>query len=106
MDNHTPTPWTFDEVWALIMGPDNVEVCAIHSGQSMHTKRVNRNVARDNAALILRAVNCHADLVRGCQTALAYLADPRSKFKENRDAAVEIIREALKKAESLPGTLR
>ncbi len=37
-------------------------------------------------------------LLRGCQATLAYLADPPSKFPENRAEAVRIIQEALKLA--------
>ncbi len=38
------------------------------------------------------------DLMRGCQAAIAYLADPPSKFPENRAEAVRIINDALDKA--------
>ena len=55
---HTPTPWTYDEVWALVKGPKGEEVCAIHSGQG-DNERVDRNVAYANAELIVRAVNAH-----------------------------------------------
>lgn len=40
-----------------------------------------------------------ADLLQGCRAAIAYLADPPSKFPENRAAAVQIIRSAISKAE-------
>ena len=42
------------------------------------------------------------ELLRGCNAALAYLATPRSKFKENREAAEKIISDAIAKAESTP----
>lgn len=44
-----------------------------------------------NAALIAAA----PALLRGCQAALAYLADPPSEFPENRQEAARIIRDAL-----------
>ena len=39
------------------------------------------------------------ELLRGCVAALAYLADPQSKFRENREAAANIIRTAIAKVE-------
>ena len=39
------------------------------------------------------------ELLRGCNAALAYLADPASKFEENRRTAREIISDAIAKAE-------
>ena len=38
------------------------------------------------------------DLLRGCQAALAYLADPPSEFPGNRAEATAIIRVAIAKA--------
>jgi hypothetical protein len=49
-----------------------------------------------NARLIAAA----PELLDGCNAALAYLADPPSEFKENRKAAVAIIRAAIAKATS------
>lgn len=39
-----------------------------------------------------------AQLLRGCQAAIAYLADPPDKFKENRQVATEIIMKAISEA--------
>ncbi len=52
-----------------------------------------------DAQLIARAVNCHDDLLRACQAAIAYLVTPRSKFASNRAAASCLIRDAIAKAE-------
>jgi hypothetical protein len=54
-----------------------------------------REMALANARLIAAA----PDLLRGCQAAIAYLADPPSKFEVNRDEAVRIILCAIAKAE-------
>ena len=36
---HTPGPWSYDSTWGLIMAGNNIEVAAIHAGESMHNKR-------------------------------------------------------------------
>lgn len=48
--------------------------------------------------LRLASVACVAapDLLRGCQAAMAYLADPPSEFPENRAEAVRIIEAAIR----------
>lgn len=48
-----------------------------------------------NARLIAAA----PELLTGCYAALAYLADPPSAYRDNREAAVEILRAAIAKAE-------
>ena len=40
------------------------------------------------------------DLYEACIAALAYLAPPASKFKENREVAADMIRKAIAKAEA------
>ena len=55
----------------------------------------NYNTSKAMGALFASA----PDLLSGCEAALAYLADPPSKFKKNRDAAVSIIRAAIAKAQ-------
>lgn len=51
----TPSPWTLDETWMLIMGPNGEEVCAVHSGVAGSPRRVDRNIAHENANLIAAA---------------------------------------------------
>lgn len=68
-ENRTALPWTFDETWSLIMSGD-IEVAALHSGEAANVKRVNRSIALDNAAFIVRAVNNHDNLVNLVQRLL------------------------------------
>lgn len=68
-DGATARPWRYDDTWALITGPKGEEVAAIHSGQANDPRRVNRNVALDNAALIVQAVNSHAALLAVAEAA-------------------------------------
>lgn len=53
--NHTPGPWKYDDEWALIVGPNDEEICAIHAAQSSGERRVNRNKAQANGRLIAAA---------------------------------------------------
>jgi len=46
-----------------------------------------------------RLIAASPDLLRACNAALAYLADPPSKFSDNRQEAANIIRNAIAKAE-------
>src|SRR2546430_17659426 len=80
---HTPTPWTLDEDWMLIKGAKGEEVAAIHSGQD-DSERMDRNVAHNNAALIVRAVNAYAPMREALELAVKWLdairtSDPRSE---------------------------
>lgn len=53
----TKRPWKYDDVWALITGPKGEEICALHSAQAGDRNRVRREVAWDNARLIVTACN-------------------------------------------------
>lgn len=50
----------------------------------------------------LRLIKAAPDLYEACIAAQAYLVDPASKFKKNREAAAKIIDAAVKKAEGKP----
>jgi hypothetical protein len=50
----TPGPWSYDETWALIRGPNGEEVAAVHSGQGDGERRAP-GVAVLNAQLIAAA---------------------------------------------------
>lgn len=49
----------------------------------------------DTASPVAQLIAAAPDLLRGCQAALAYLADPPSIYPENRAEAAEIIRAAI-----------
>lgn len=51
---HTPTPWTYDPVWNLILGPNGEEIAAIHSGVC-DGKRQSARVAAINGPLMAAA---------------------------------------------------
>ena len=106
--NHTPGPWSMSG--QLIVGsPEPVpnpkvapygktvaSICWDYCGDTNPPEpRIKWNKeGLANAQLIAAA----PDLLKGCQAAMAYLADPRSKFKVNRDVAADFIRAAIAKA--------
>ena len=71
----------------------NVDECVVAEARGAHLRCENVCAYADDNPVCLRAEN--ARLARGCNAALAYLADPPSAFPENRAAAVEIISAAL-----------
>lgn len=90
--SHSPGPWkivqeSVDPEWHIITAPGGRIMVNIHI-------EPRNPMDAANAALIQSA----PDLLRGCQAAMAYLADPPSEFPENRAEAVAIIRAALAKA--------
>ena len=52
----------------------------------------------DTASPVAQLIAAAPDLLRGCQAAMAYLADPSSVYPENRAEAILIIRAALRTA--------
>lgn len=59
---HTPGPWKYDDIWALVNGPKGQEICAIHAHETKYDDRVTRNEAQANAQFIVRACNAHEEL--------------------------------------------
>ena len=51
---YTAGPWRHDDVWHLIYGRDESEVCALHAGTAGE-QRNHRNVVAANAKLITSA---------------------------------------------------
>lgn len=81
---HTPGPW-------------------YETGTGNHQGLVISESTGANVAVVYdkrdaRLIAAAPDLLRGCQAAIAYLADPASKFPENRAEAERIILEAIAKA--------
>lgn len=94
MSKHTQGPWDF-------VVADNAERPSVFvvDGNGDPIARMTRGItgqAQADAVLIAAA----PDLFMACHAALAYLADPPSKYKEIRDEATRIIRDAIRKAVS------
>ena len=66
--NHTPTPWgyTYDGSSEWSIGP----AADPQSNPVMSIWSRNDDRARANAAFIVRAVNCHDELIDACRDAL------------------------------------
>ncbi len=91
---HTPGPWTARFYEDQIAGE-----AVIHYDVSGPGSDHVANVWDVNDAALVAAA---PELLRGCQAALAYLADPPSVFPENRTAAIDIIRQAIRAATTPP----
>ncbi len=63
-NGHTPGPWRHDPVWNLIYGPQEQEVCALHSADcgADNGHRCRRGEVLDNATLIAAAPDLLAAL--------------------------------------------
>lgn len=59
---HTPGPWSVNEVFGTVEGPRGQEICAIHPADESG-RREPRSTAQANARFICTAVNSHADLL-------------------------------------------
>ncbi len=79
---HTPTPWRVEEGAGLIWGACNPDdrttwgmgypVARIEHPHQWHSGRLPTPDEQDaNAALIVRAVNCHAELVEVLENVIA-----------------------------------
>ncbi len=79
----TPTPWKINREWGIIEGPNKEEVCAVHSGQTPGNPRQNRDTARQNADLICRAVNAHAELISALDRSLRAMEVAATVFTDS-----------------------
>lgn len=93
---HTPTPWT--------LKTEDVENPAIHSASTgkiaVWCEGSDPNEDAGNAALIIRAVNAHDDLVaalKRAENALVIASDKDRIWKIEQEIALAIIRRALAK---------
>jgi hypothetical protein len=94
MAKHTPGPWGVLDHAILsekVNAYGNFWVAGFGRGDAQLTEEDHANA---------RLIAAAPELLDGCNAALAYLADPPSEFKENRKAAVAIIRAAIAKATS------
>ena len=64
MTKHTPGPWELDE--ACVLGPDRKTITECYTPARSDAESLA------NARLIVRAVNCHADLLAECEKILAW----------------------------------
>lgn len=79
-----------EEVLVYEGSPGGPVICCVWYLGTDFDEDPPRNAIR-NARLIAAAPK----LLRGCQSALAYLVDPASRFPENREEAARIIRDAV-----------
>ena len=63
---HTPTPWRTGDLWNTVFGPPNGNPCP-EIVATVHGPR------KANAEFIVRACNCHEDLLEACKIALPLL---------------------------------
>lgn len=106
---HTPGPWALDEVWNLIMGPNEEEVAAIHAAMppaqgrdADKTKREVRARAAANAHLIAAAPDLLAALesnFNALSLARVALRDAGKETIDCLDRAIADNRAAIAKAE-------
>ena len=63
MAEHTPTPWRLDTRWSrlIVQGPNNEDIASVFGTRSDEGKAC--------AAFIVRAVNCHEELVAALEVA-------------------------------------
>jgi len=73
MAEHTALPWTVDEKHLAIYGPEVQGTCLAdcHRSDSGHMNTPTNTEGAANAAFIVRAVNCHDDLLVACEAVLA-----------------------------------
>lgn len=97
MTKHTQEPWTLGHEH-----PDDKYTVTIHNANGEWIAQSDEQHAARIASCVnsCSGINPEAvpEMIGALEGALAYLAPPASKFKENRDAAVEAIRAALAKA--------
>lgn len=91
---HTPAPWTFDDVWHLIKGPNGEEVAAIHSA-AVDGKLATRATAAANARLITAA----PELAAAGRALVAALAkgDPQYSLNAEEGSALNTLAAILEK---------
>ena len=116
MAEHTPTPWHIEPYYALgpeqeIVGSNGEPICTV-LGSKDFTEDTEGWIEPD-AAFIVRAVNCHEELVEALEFAHSHVDelcdawergaisehDGKGGLRSNRNTAVEMkIRAALAKA--------
>lgn len=68
---HSPLPWKVEEVGVSSLGPDGEAVCEVFTADGY--QRVAESLSAGDAALIVRAVNSHAELVEAAHNAVGVL---------------------------------
>jgi hypothetical protein len=100
MNKHTPLPWKSD-VWDYShASPPRKELQIQNKEILIATLQcdfdgnnpyvVTLQEAEANAALIVKAVNCHDELVANCQDAYDYLSDPNNAKLGREDCLAEL----------------
>jgi hypothetical protein len=103
MSNHTPTPWKleiFEKAENGIRGIISQHSKAGSFDQIFHLLDIREDdigtdEAKANAKFIVKAVNCHEELVKAINTALLILIKPNTIAERN---AKEVLEQALAKA--------
>jgi hypothetical protein len=93
MSNPSPLPWSINRFGGLI---DATEYRIPVSGTVPAPTAEDGATGDANAALIVQAVNSHADLLAACRAALAFFEE---KWPEMDFGIPEQIRSAVRKAE-------
>lgn len=95
MSKHTEGPWSYDRIWALVLGPHDQEICAVHAAVDDHDSRhIQHERAEANAALIAAA----PDMKKALQSILRALSTEGGHVPD-LDHARETARAAIRKAE-------
>lgn len=102
--SHSPLPWkvTNEPNWdhidshCGIDGADGLTVCDIYNSLGHDTTEGDRATADANAALIVRAVNCHEELLAALKLARHWLAQTYSE----KGPAMAEVNAAIAKAEA------
>jgi len=68
--SHTPLPWEVDEGRPAVFSSEEGILVAVCFGVTRHAVDPPHDESPANAELIVRAVNCHDELVEACQAAL------------------------------------
>ena len=87
-DNATPRPWRMTQTSM----PSQL---LLQGGELKDGNSFSIQMSKENAGLIVKAVNCHDELVQALKEADAVLTNQDGRVKE-------IIKQALSKAESEP----
>ena len=97
---HTPGSWRYDkERCGIFAGESKEDEDGLEVGNEVRIVDLYGAMGGEDTDADARLIASAPDLLGGCQAALAYLADPASVFPENREAATQIIRAAIDKAE-------
>lgn len=100
-DQATPRPWKLEGDKMSVSNINNEGVCDCYFGVPANTYVEGKYEA--NARLIVKAVNCHDELVEALEIALGYAEIQNSEY-DGQDKSIskdiELIKQALAKAES------